>query len=83
VLVHAGPESVAVLADVADDVMRHLRPSSFPADRTRLLVEAIENHAPPEFVALLEGLQPFRTYRTRRDVSAALDAAAIAPGAAL
>ena len=72
--------ATALLDDAAeDDVARHLRLSTFPADRTRLLVEAIENHAPPEFVALLEGLQPFDTYRTRRDVSTALETLVAAP----
>jgi hypothetical protein len=72
----------ALLDDAAeDDVTRHLRLSTFPADRTRLLVEAIENHAPPDFVALLEGLRPFDTYRTRRDVSTALGADVAAPSA--
>ena len=74
--------ATSLLHDAAGDaVTRHLRLSTFPADRTRLLVEAIENHAPPEFVALLEGLQPFATYHTRGEVSAALGTVFAAPSA--
>jgi hypothetical protein len=73
-LLRDAPATALLDGTTHDDVTRHLRTSTFPADRTRLLVEAIENHAPPEFVALLEGLRPFDTYRTRRDVSTALGA---------
>ena len=72
---HAPPD-----VDYAE-VACHLRPSTFPADRTRLLVEAIENHVPPEIIALLEGLQPFSTYRTMDEVSAALGAPVTTPTA--
>jgi hypothetical protein len=58
--------------DARRELSRHLRPSAFPADRTRLLVEAIENHAPPAIVAALEGLRADVTYHTAHEVWVAI-----------
>jgi hypothetical protein len=58
--------------DARRELSRHLRSSAFPADRTRLLVEAIENHAPPPIVAVLEQLRADVTYHTVNEVWVAI-----------
>lgn len=58
--------------DARRELSRHLRSSAFPADRTRLLAEAIENHAPPPIVAVLERLRADVTYHTVHEVWVAI-----------
>ena len=65
----------------ADDVearrelSRHLRPSVFPADRERLVAEAVGEHAPVPVVEALHGLRPGIEYATVHEVWSALHGA--------
>ena len=58
--------------DARRELSRHLRPSAFPGDRTRLLAEAIENHAPPALLGALEELPPDVAFHTAHEVWAAI-----------
>lgn len=65
----------------ADDVearrelSRHLRPSTFPADREGLVAEAVAQHAPVPVVEALRRLRPRVEYATVHEVWSALHGA--------
>jgi len=54
--------------DARREVSRHLRPSAFPGDRTRMLAEAVENKAPPQLLRALEKLPPDVAFHTAHEV---------------
>jgi hypothetical protein len=58
--------------DARRELSRHLRPSSFPGDRTRMLAEAVENKAPPAVVQALEKLPPDVAFHSAHEVWVAI-----------
>lgn len=59
-------------AEARADLARHLQPTAFPADRSRLLDSAREGHAPESMLEVLEGLPEGREYSTVQEVWEAL-----------
>ncbi|HEV3475676.1 MAG TPA: DUF2795 domain-containing protein [Actinomycetota bacterium] len=55
-------------AEGRTELARHLRPSSFPADRDTLLATARDENAPETVVRLLEQLPDQRQFETPQDV---------------
>jgi hypothetical protein len=59
-------------AETRADIARFLTPSTFPADRDRLLADAEGNQAPATVLERLQALPTGRTYENIQDVWSAL-----------
>jgi hypothetical protein len=59
-------------AETRADIARFLTPSTFPADRERLVADAEGNQAPDEVLERLRALPAGRTYENVQDVWGAL-----------
>ncbi len=55
-------------AEARADLARHLQPSIFPADRTRLLASAREGHAPESMLELIEQVPDGREFANVQEI---------------
>jgi hypothetical protein len=65
-----GPTEDAL--EAREELARHLRPRVFPADADRLIETALEMHAPPPVLNMLERLPRGRTFENVQQVWSAV-----------